>query len=405
MKVRRFSEGTRSGGRGRLINRNGHADASASTGARLRDQPPPAIVVVPPGQHLTATAHPTASPTPRLEPAFTSSDTTMTSPSAPSFFLGLDVGKDRLDLALLGDDERAHTKSVRNDAAGHAALLRWLGRFTDDPGGVHACLEASGGYEDEAAVALHGAGLTVSVINPRQAAAYASVQLRRSKTDRADAHLLARFCQRERPRPWEPPSDEARELRRLTRALDAMKRDRDRTRNRHGRSEGGRPRGALGHAHGLRRAGRRAGAGHRTHLAAHPELARRRDLLVSIPGVGAQTAAIVLAELGEAASFQSARSVAAFAGLVPRHHSSGTSVRRRPRLSKVGGARLRRALYFPAISAMRHNAAVRVFAERLLARGKTKMVVVGASMRKLLHICYGVLASGQPFDASRHPTT
>ena len=405
MKVRRFSEGTRSGGRGRLINRNGHADASASTGARLRDQPPPAIVVVPPGQHLTATAHPTASPTPRLEPAFTSSDTTMTSPSAPSFFLGLDVGKDRLDLALLGDDERAHTKSVRNDAAGHAALLRWLGRFTDDPGGVHACLEASGGYEDEAAVALHGAGLTVSVINPRQAAAYASVQLRRSKTDRADAHLLARFCQRERPRPWEPPSDEARELRRLTRALDAMKRDRDRTRNRHGRSEGA-AREALSAmltAYAAQVAALEQAI--ETHLAAHPELARRRDLLVSIPGVGAQTAAIVLAELGEAASFQSARSVAAFAGLVPRHHSSGTSVRRRPRLSKVGGARLRRALYFPAISAMRHNAAVRVFAERLLARGKTKMVVVGASMRKLLHICYGVLASGQPFDASRHPTT
>lgn len=119
--------------------------------------------------------------------------------------------------------------------------------------------------------------------------------------------------------------------------------------------------------------------------------------------MGPQTAAVVIAELGDAAAFGSARSAAAFAGLVPSHHVSGTSVRKRPRLSKVGNARLRRALYFPALSAMRHNAAVRVFAERLLGRGEAEMAVVGASMRKLLHICYGVLKSGRPFDPSLHP--
>ena len=139
------------------------------------------------------------------------------------------------------------------------------------------------------------------------------------------------------------------------------------------------------------------------HLAAHPKLARQRDLLVSIPGVAAQTAAVVIAELGEAEAFRSARSVAAYAGLVPRHYQSGTSVRRQPRLSKVGNARLRRAMYFPAISAMRHNDAVRALAERMGARGKSKMSVVGASMRKLVQICYGVLISERPFDASLHP--
>lgn len=330
----------------------------------------------------------------------------MTPSPRPTLFLGIDVGKHRLDLALLDADGRAHAKHVRNDGTGHAALVRWLSRFAAALSAVHACLEASGGYEEEAAVALLAAGLTVSVINPRRTAAYASVQLRRSKTDKADAALLARFCQRERPEPWAAPSDEARELRRLTRALDALKRDRDRTRNRRGRTLSGPARKALDAV--LAAYAEQIGALERAveaHLAEHPDLARQRDLLVSIPGVGAQTAATVIAELGDGAAFGSARSVAAYAGLVPQHHESGTSVRRRPRLSKAGNARLRRALYWPAISAIRHSEAVRAFAERLSARGKSKMSVIGASMRKLVQICYGVLKSGQPFDASLHPAS
>lgn len=317
-------------------------------------------------------------------------------------FLGIDVGKDHLDLALVEAKGSTHTKQVRNDAAGHRALLAWIGRQAGEH--VHACLEASGGYEEDAALALLEAGVVVSLINPRRSAAYASVQLRRSKTDRADALLLARFCERERPEPWQPPSEQARHLRRLTRALDALKRDRDRTGNRHRRQPEGPAREALralldAYAEQVKA----LEAAIEAHLDKHEELGRQRDLLVSIPGVGAQTAATVLAELGDGAAFASARSVAAYAGLVPSHHESGSSVRRRPRLSKSGNARLRRALYWPAISAMRHNEAVRVFAERLSARGKSTMSVIGASMRKLIQICYGVLKSGRPFDASLHP--
>jgi transposase len=97
--------------------------------------------------------------------------------------------------------------------------------------------------------------------------------------------------------------------------------------------------------------------------------------------------------------------VAAFAGLVPKQHRSGTSVEKRSRLSKSGNARLRKALYFPALTAIRRNPAVKAQAERLRARGLEKMAVVGAAMRKLVQICYGVLSSGKPFDASLHPTT
>lgn len=325
------------------------------------------------------------------------------------YALGIDVGKDALELALLGPGERLRIRSLPNDAAGHQALLAWLDRLGAAHMAVHACLEASGGYEDVAALLLHAAGLTVSVVNPRQTKAYADAQLRRSKTDRADAALLARFCRRERPQPWEPPSEEARKLQRLTRALDALKRDRDRTRHRHGRSDGPAREAfeAVLDAYAAQVAALEVAI--ETHVSAHPALARQRELLVSIPGVGPLTAAVVLAELGDLSRFESARQAAAYAGLVPSHHESGSSVRRKPRLSKVGNGRLRRALYFPALSAMRHNAAVRVFAEHLLERGKAKMAVVGASMRKLLHIClhicYGVLTSGRPFDASLHPAS
>ena len=128
------------------------------------------------------------------------------------------------------------------------------------------------------------------------------------------------------------------------------------------------------------------------------ELRSQQQLLCSIPGVGAWTAARVLAEIAEIRRAVSARQLAAYAGLTPRERTSGSSVHHPPRLAKTGNSRLRRALYLPAIVAMRHNPAVRALAERLRARGKRPMVIVGAAMRKLLHLIYGVLKSGKPFD-------
>ena len=93
-----------------------------------------------------------------------------------------------------------------------------------------------------------------------------------------------------------------------------------------------------------------------------------------------------------------ARQLAAYAGLTPRARTSGSSVHHPPRRAKTGNSRLRRALYLPAIVAMRHNPAVQALAARLRARGKRPMVIVGAAMRQLLHLIYGVLKSGKPFD-------
>jgi hypothetical protein len=115
-------------------------------------------------------------------------------------------------------------------------------------------------------------------------------------------------------------------------------------------------------------------------------------------GVGEATAAVLLAEVPDMKEYRSARKVAALAGLVPRERQSGSSIRGRVRLSKIGNARLRKALYFPAVTALRCSPFFQQWAEGLRQRGKSKMSVIGAAMRKLIHLAYGVLKTGQPFD-------
>jgi transposase len=192
----------------------------------------------------------------------------------------------------------------------------------------------------------------------------------------------------------------------MTRGLEQLKKERDRLKNQIGQSETPTVTGSLESVlESVNEQIDRLEEAIDKHVESTDTLARDRDLLETIPGVGSTTAALVLAELGDPAQFESARQAAAYAGLTPSHHKSGSSVHRKPRLSKVGSSRLRRALYFPAIAALRCNAAVEAFGDRLAERGKEKMVIIGAAMRKLLHICYGVLKNQAPFDASLHPGT
>ena len=133
-------------------------------------------------------------------------------------------------------------------------------------------------------------------------------------------------------------------------------------------------------------------------IAATAALQAGREPLESIPGVGAVTAQALLAELPEPGQFASAQQAAAYAGLAPRQYRSGTSVRKRTRLSKAGNARLRKALYLPTQTAVRFNPLLKGFFERLVKAGKPKMAAVGACMRKLVMLCYGVLKNRAPFD-------
>lgn len=130
----------------------------------------------------------------------------------------------------------------------------------------------------------------------------------------------------------------------------------------------------------------------------HPDLKRQTDLLRSIPGLGDLTIGKLLAECRHIRAFRDVRQLVAFVGLNPRHPVSGSSIHKRPTISRTGSASLRAALFMPALVAMSFNPILRAFADRLRARGVAGKAIVVAVMRKLLHVVYGVLQSGQPFD-------
>ncbi|MCS4044369.1 IS110 family transposase [Salinibacter ruber] len=323
-----------------------------------------------------------------------------------TFALGIDVGKTALELALCNGEKIVARTTVSNDADGHDTLVSWVEDRGGGPEKTCVCMEASGDFEKAIARRLYEEDYRVSVVNPRRIKGYASSQLQRTKTDSADAALIARFGRREDPRPWEPPSAAESRLQELTRARQALQKEKTRTQNRLDEAEDE----AVRRAHQnlldeIEQQIEDLEEEIEDHVEEDPKLKDRCSLLDTIPGIGLQTAAIVVSELGSPERFESARQAAAYAGLVPSHHQSGTSVRGNPRMSKVGNGRLRRAMYFPAMTALRFNSAAGAFGNRLKERGKEKMVVIGAAMRKLLHICYGVLKSGRPFDPSLHPGT
>lgn len=313
-------------------------------------------------------------------------------------YLGIDVSKDSLDVCLLSGPS-VQMGQFDNTASGFQRLARWL-RKQAAAEELHACLEATGQYGDGVAEYLYQQGWRVSVVNPARIKAYGASRLVRNKTDQLDARLIAEYCARENPPAWTPPSPEFKQLREMTRHLAALKDMRTQESNRLG-SGGSHPlvqQAISEHLTFLQQQIKALESQIKAHINRYPELKRRKQLLMSIPGIGEITAIKILAEIRSLEEFDNARQVAAYAGLSPRQHRSGSSVRGQTRLSKAGNIHLRTALYFPAIVACRHNPLLRVFAERLRARSKGKMVVVGAVMRKLLCLAYGVLKSGIPFD-------
>lgn len=220
----------------------------------------------------------------------------------------------------------------------------------------------------------------------------------RNKDDRPDAGLIRRFCEKQQPARWTPPPPHLRELQALTRHLENLHETRQQQQNRLDatsiKTVVKSLRKLLTHldAEILRTEQQIA-----EHIDRHPDLKQQCQLLESIPGIGQRTAAKLLGEIEGISQYKSARQVAAYAGLTPKNIRSGT-LRGRTRLSKTGNSRVRKALFLPAIVAKRYNPIVSAFCHRLALRGKTKMQIVGAAMRKLIHIAFGVLKTGQMFD-------
>jgi len=315
-----------------------------------------------------------------------------------SIALGIDMAKNSFQVALLRDGKLRH-HTFPNTEPGFAQLQAWLAKHGVNH--LHACMEATAAYGDALAHVLHQAGHRVSIVNPLRIKGFAQSQLQRNKTDKLDATVIARFCATQQPEAWTPLPAEIQHLQALMRRLQALLEMRQQESNR------------------LEQAGKQPVIGEslnkmiatldgemarlrqliNDHIDQHPDLKRDRELLLSIPGIGETTATWLLSEV-QVKRYSSARQVAAHAGLTPRHHESGKRVGGRTPLSKTGNARLRRALYLPAVVAKRHNPIIQAFCARLQERGKRPLEIIGAAMRKLVHIVYGVLKSGKAFDPS-----
>lgn len=314
-----------------------------------------------------------------------------------SAWIGIDVSKATLDVALLRDSGHQHTQ-VPNEKAGFRTLHNFLKKRC--PQSAHVCLEATGLYGDAVAEFLHQHGYRVSVVNPARIKAYGDSQLKRNKTDRADAALIADFCRTQQPVLWQPPAPEIKELRALLRHLDDLQAMRQQESN---RAQSGEMSPTVlaqlqQHITFLETQIQQIKDQIDNHFDQHPDLKRQRDLLTTIPGIADQTAGRLLGELSEMRAFHSARQVAAFVGVTPRQRCSGSSVRGPSRITKQGNPALRAALYMPALAAKRYNPILKAFAQRLHERGHSKRSIVVAVMHKLLHLAFGVLKSGQPFD-------
>ena len=292
-------------------------------------------------------------------------------------------------------------KQFANTEEGCRALIGWLKHRK--LGQVHACLEATGRYSLGAALALHEAGHVVSIINPAQIRDFARTRLGRNKSDQVDAAHIRQYGELFKPPAWRPPSPSLRRLCDLQTMRAGFVASRVEWQNRAtslGDDAAARTLADATIAHFLAQIAAVDQAIAET-IDHDDDLRGKRDLLLSIAGVGEALAAVVLAELPGPEVITCSAQAVAYAGLNPRRFQSGSSINLPTRISKIGNATLRAALFMPAMVAMRHNRAVAALVQRLRTKGRlTGKQIVVAAMRKLLVICFGVLKTGRPFDAA-----
>jgi transposase len=336
--------------------------------------------------------------------------------SPPAHYVGIDVAAASLAVVVLpAAGAPAPALSVANDAAGWRELQRHLRAQGCRPAATLLVMEATGSYWVGPATALVAAGWAVSVVSPASARAYARATLRRAKTDAVDAAGLAAYGRDLRPARWSPPPPEVRELQLLVRQRDDLVALQTATRNRRHAlaqlpavpAEVTAPAEAVLAVLAEQIARLEALIQRRAPAAA--SLAADVPRLDAIKGVGLLTAALVVAALWGLGPNLTPDQAVAYAGLDPAPRESGASVRGGAHISKTGNARLRQALHMAALSAARHNPVFRAFYQRLLARGKPKLVAPTAVARKLLVVMVTLIRHQRTFDPdwasshARHP--
>lgn len=315
--------------------------------------------------------------------------------------VGIDVAKAKLDVALKLPKGKWKTKVVDNTPAGFEQLRAWLAKHGVEC--AHVCMEATGIYWEQVAEDLCDHGFAVSVVNPAQIKDFGGAMGVRTKTDAVDAKLIAEFCDSRNPPLWQAASKSIRRLRALVGRRDALVdlRTQEKCRLEVATTEEVRSSIERVLAH-LDQQIAEIERQIKKDIDDDPMLKQQRELLKSIPGIGDATAALFLSHYGGELRFEKTRQAVAFAGLDTSKRQSGSSVRGKPHMSKKGHSGIRKAVYMPAVTAMSRTAWGKAFSARLIAAGKPKKLVLGALMRKIVAIAYGVLKSGTRFNPALH---
>lgn len=319
-------------------------------------------------------------------------------------YCGIDVSAETLEVAIEQDNLRFGHRSFDNRASGHKELVAWLQKRKAL---VRVSLEATGVYSLDLALALHAAdGIEVAVLNPKIVHRFAET-LRRSKTDAADAEVLADYTRRMPFVAWSAPSQNSLHLRAVSRYVDGLTVQHTRENNRLHAAQAS----VATHRCVIQDLKRSlASIERRIHklrreallvVRSDESIRQRFDLLIGIPGIAAVSAIQILSELLLLPPNLTAREWVAHSGLDPAHQVSGTSVRKPSRISRAGNRHLRRALYMPALVAVRLDPHLKDFYERLIGRHKARLQALVAVSRKLLHAIYGIFRTQTPYEGQK----
>jgi transposase len=333
---------------------------------------------------------------------------------------GLDVAKATFDAALyfgLEPDARPRslkdlpTASFPRNPEGVGAFCAWADeqlrkhcerRSLPEAPPLRALMEATGRYSIELSAWLVEARpqLRPAIVDPKAVHDFIKSLRVRNITDRIAARALSRFGFERKPEPQAPHAPEFAELRELSRQRDFIVQTLVAARNRALENTPSKTSATIQKQmiRNLEKSLERIEKAISKHIAKHSEIAKTVQRLQTIPGVGLWTSVVVLAELGDITRFKRSRQLGAFAGLSPRQHDSGTSVRKRPRLCKQGSTRVRQGLYLSALAAIRKDTTMHRFYLNLVENHKPKMVAIGAVMRKQLILMRSLLLNGTDYQ-------
>lgn len=310
--------------------------------------------------------------------------------STQGMVAGIDVSKDWLDVAISNESSR-----VANDAAGIGTLVERL----RSSGVEWVVMEATGGYETQAASAIAGAGLRLAVVNPRQVRDFAKATGRLAKSDRIDAQVIAAFGDAIEPQIVRLPDEQTRELQDLLMRRQQLMGMRVQEANRLAMMAGVMRKQIKSHIAWLDKAIDEVNTDITARLRKSPVWREKDELLRSLKGIGPITSSTLMASLPELGQLDR-RAIAALVGVAPFNRDSGTF--RGRRVIWGGRAHVRQMLYMAAIAAIRSNPVIKPFYERLIVRGKPHKVAVVACMRKMLTILNAMTRSNTHWTPALH---